>query len=237
MASTSPEPEGSSDDDVREACAILAAEGLMNAYGHVSKRLTATTFVISGRVSPLEAAAAPTHVIDIESLRTVEDVKRGVPIEVFGHARIYHHRPDVGAIARIHGDHSNAVSLLGIDLWPVHYLATILQSPAVHFNDPALLTDVAISDLLASRLGRSNAALMRGNGQIVVGPDVISATVRALMLEETARLFCIASQAGVPAQYSPAELEATREVWADPINTNRFWSYFRARLAQGASAV
>jgi HCOMODA/2-hydroxy-3-carboxy-muconic semialdehyde decarboxylase len=227
MNSKPKEPEVDAESRLRESCALLAAEGVMNAFGHVSWR-DGSSFLLSDRSSPLEAATGPIHRLPIDLDDTTPRAP-GVPIEAFAHSCVYAARADVRAIARIHGDHANILSIHGAALRPVHYLGTVIGSTAEVFTDPELIIDRARGRQLADGLGQDNALLLRGNGQVVVGSSLEQATVRAAMLEETARFQVEAMQLGTWTAFSAEELAATAPIWNDPVNIQRAWRFLQAR--------
>lgn len=216
---------------VQQACRILAGEGVMNAFGHVSVR-SGAQLLISERSSPALAASRPVHAVPLE-LSGEDPLPRGVPIEVFAHSRVYRARPDVQAIARTHGEYANVLSIVGVEARPVHFLATVLGSAAPVHDDPRLITTPQLGDDVAAALGDHAAVLMRGNGQVVVGRSLAEACVRSVYLEETARLQALAMQTGTHHAFTDDELEDAAAIWADPINVDRAWSHL---LAQHAAA-
>ena len=68
-------------------------------------------------------------------------------------------------------------------------------------HPPALL-----SQSLAAMLGDKPVVLMRGHGNVVVGPNVRVATARAIFTDENARMQAVALSLGGPIKYvSPGE--------------------------------
>jgi HCOMODA/2-hydroxy-3-carboxy-muconic semialdehyde decarboxylase len=82
-------------------------------------------------------------------------------------------------------------------------------------NDPAsagiLVRNAALGKSLGSRLGDKPVALMRGHGNVVVGPDVQIAVRRAIYTEVNARLQAAAITIGGPINYISAEEGAARD--------------------------
>lgn len=82
--------------ELRMAARALARHGLAHAYGHVSRRLDADTFLV--------CAARPMALIGPADAGTVVPVKGALPEGVLGevriHQQIYARRPDVQAVAR-----------------------------------------------------------------------------------------------------------------------------------------
>ena len=89
-----------------------------------------------------------------------------------------------------------------------------------------LVNDAKLGASLAATLGDKPVALMRGHGDVVVGPNVRVATLRAVYTDENARMLAIALSIGGPVNYlSPAE-GALRD--KDPSDPTRTWELWKA---------
>ncbi len=71
---------------------------------------------------------------------------------------------------------------------------------------------------------------MRAHGMVVVGPDIRTATVLALYLEENARRQCLAAPLGEPYRLSPAEIDGARAGLSKPNLITKAWDYYAAKL-------
>lgn len=167
-------------------CHLLAREGLVTGFGHVSERVGDDSFLISGKV-PLETIS-PGEVALVSGGEPEAAMAAIVPFEMVLHAAIYRARPDVGAIARTHGEYGSVMSLLGRAVRPVHAFGATLGPEAPVYDRCELIEDEAQGARLAATLGGASAVLMRGNGQVVCGADLVEACVLAYHLEESARL-------------------------------------------------
>jgi HCOMODA/2-hydroxy-3-carboxy-muconic semialdehyde decarboxylase len=75
-------------------------------------------------------------------------------------------------------------------------------------------------------LGDKPVALMRGHGNVVVGPNVRVATARAVFTDDNARMLAVALSLGGPVNYvSPGE-GALRD--KDPSDATRSWELWKA---------
>ena len=211
------------------ACRILTHQRLVAAFGHVSTRIAGTHHVlISPRVGPGTATRQALLVVDLAGR-----VRHGTarpPLELPIHTAIYSARPDVGAICRIHGEAASVLSVLHVSVRPLHYLGSIVGGEVPVHDDGALVTDDARARAMVSALGRAQALLLRGNGQVVVGASLAEACVRAIYLEEAARLQMAAMPLGTPRYYSPEEIVAYAREWDDPINIERVWAFYAGML-------
>ena len=211
-------------EDLVAANRILAEEGVLDAYGHVSIRHPndPNRYLMSRSRAPSLVTASDIIEYDLDSNPIDPQGSRSV-IERFIHGEIYKLRPDVKAV--IHS-HSPAVIPFGITqapMRPVVHVASFLWVGVPVWdsrdaNDPAsagmLVRNAALGKSLASRLGDKPVALMRGHGNVVVGPDVQIAVRRAIYTEVNARLQTTAIAIGGPINYISAEEGTARDAAA-----------------------
>jgi HCOMODA/2-hydroxy-3-carboxy-muconic semialdehyde decarboxylase len=162
---------------VAEAARLLAAAGLVEAFGHVSARLEGADLLITS-TAPLGAQTAD----DVAAPDVPER-----PLETPLHAAVYAARPDVGAVCRTHSRHAVAFGARGEVPALVHGLGGLAGSIVTH-GERDLITDGARAALAAEALGSADVLLLRGNGAVCTGPDLPTACVRAFFLEERARV-------------------------------------------------
>lgn len=187
-----PAPVGTTHDlpaeQIVAICRLLVGEGLARGFGHVSVRLDETSFAISGKV-PLST------ITDAGVVVVGPDGPEGtrahlVPVEVAVHRAVYAARPDVGAIARTHGEFCSALSILGEPVRAVHAFGATLGREVPVYDTCELIEDSEQAARVVAVLGDASAVAMRGNGQVVCGADLIEACVLASHLEESARFQC-----------------------------------------------
>jgi Class II Aldolase and Adducin N-terminal domain len=122
--------------------------------------------------------------------------------------------------------HSPAVIPYGITqvpMKPTFHMAAFLydEPPVFEIRDVAgwtnmLITDNRLGAALADALGQNPVALMRGHGNVVVGPSVPIAVFRAIYTEVNARLQTTAIMLGGPVNYLSAE-EGADARWIDQL--------------------
>lgn len=220
---------------VVDAARVLSAEGLIEAFGHVSARSGTDSFFITPRrgLSSLTAG----ELVELEcdpgaqvgyTVRTGDTAE--VPIEATIHAVIYMARADVGAVVRDHGFASTVLGVSGIPLEPVHALGAAVPGVVPVHNSPALIRQQEDGAALVELLGSGSALLMRGNGRVVVGSSTAEACAKALLLEESARVQLAARSAGATCRpLSDEETErAGREVGSQP-QLLRVWEHVRRK--------
>jgi ribulose-5-phosphate 4-epimerase/fuculose-1-phosphate aldolase len=209
-------------EDLVAANRILAEEAVLDAYGHVSIRHP------SDPNRDIMEYDLDSNSIDPQGRRSV--------IERFIHGEIYKLRPDVKAV--IHS-HSPAVIPFGITqapMRPVIHAASFLWVGVPVWDsrdaqDPAsaamLVRNSALGKSLASTLGDKRVALMRGHGNVVVGPDVQMAVRYAIYTEVNARLQAAAIAIGGPINYISAEEGAARD--RAPSDFARAWELWKKK--------
>jgi HCOMODA/2-hydroxy-3-carboxy-muconic semialdehyde decarboxylase len=177
------EPVKRTQTRVRMAARALGRNDLGHAFGHVSARLDADSFLV--------CAPKPMGLIAPEDEGTIVPIEGTLPDGVLGevrcHQQIYKRRPDVNGIVRTF-------------LRDVMTLSTFQRTPksrigfASYFapfpplwDDPLLLRDDAAALKFAETLGNARAIVMRGNGCVLTGATVEEAIVMAFFLEESAK--------------------------------------------------
>lgn len=228
--------------DLIAANRILANEGVIDAFGHVSARHPTRNghFLMS-------RARAPA-LVEIEDL--MQFAADGTPInpgnhhpyiERFIHAGVYAARPDVRAVVH---DHSAEIIPFGVSTIPlraISHVGGIIGSgvPVWDIADVTgtgsnmLVTNLAVGKNLAERLGTGNAVLMRGHGATVSGASIRQCTIAAIMLNAQARMLqnAIALGGGVRA-LAPGEVQATSRIFSDETPGDaigRTWEYWCVR--------
>lgn len=183
-------------NDLVAANHILADQGIVDGYGHVSARddRNPNRYLLARSLAPELVAASDILEFDLDS-NPIQGKGPALYIERFIHGEIYKVRPDVKAI--IHS-HSPAVIPFGVTpvaLRPVYHMAAFLGEgvPVFEIRKTAGMTDMLVRDAklgqaLATTLGSKPAALMRGHGAVIVGPSLPMAVGRSVYLEINARI-------------------------------------------------
>ncbi|HEX5226221.1 MAG TPA: class II aldolase/adducin family protein [Bryobacteraceae bacterium] len=182
-------------DDLVTANHILANEGILDGYGHVSVRdpRNPNHYFLSRSLAPGLVTAGDIIEYDLDS-NPISDTRQSYR-ERFIHGEIYKTRPDVMAIVH---DHSPAVipfSVSSVPLRAVAHMAAFIGTgvPVFEIRSVDGMTDMLVSDAkrgsaLAKVLGEHPAALMRGHGAVITGANVKEAVGRAYYLDLDAKL-------------------------------------------------
>ena len=188
-------PDSALLEDLVAANRILAMQGVLDAYGHVSVRSPsdASHFYMSRSLAPQLVTAGDIQEYGADS-EPLGDARKPY-LERFLHGEIYRSRADVMAIVHSHSDSVIPFGISRTALRPVYHMASFLWSGAPVFDirevredNDLLIRDRPLGEALARSLGPCNCVLMRGHGMTVVGDSIPEAVFRAIYTEMNARL-------------------------------------------------
>ena len=238
-ASAQPASGGPVDPAVIEnlvvASRILADQGVVDAFGHVSIRQPANPnrYLMSRAIAPALVTADDIMEFDLDS-NPVDQRGRGMFIERFIHGEVYKARPDVNAVVHSHSPGVIPFGVTQVPIRPVMHTGSFLYVgvPVWEIRKAGGTTDMLVRNAelgksLAETLGDKPVALMRGHGDVVVGPTVQRAVVRAVYTEVNARLQTIALSLGGPITYISAEEGALRDQAGG--DESRAWDLWKAK--------
>jgi ribulose-5-phosphate 4-epimerase/fuculose-1-phosphate aldolase len=224
-------------DDIVIGSRVLADFGVVDGFGHVSARDPANPqhFLMSRSLAP--ALVSPDDIMEFDQDGNAVDARgRSVFLERFIHAEIYKARPDVMAVVHTHSPgvipfsvsktplravfHNGAFLAGGVPVWDIgsNFGATDM-----------LVRNNEIGKSLAQALGDKPVILMRGHGDVTVGPTVKMAVFRAYYTDVNARLQAQAIGLGTDVTYLTAEEGAK----ADTVNfvvIDRIWNLWKQRV-------
>lgn len=226
--------------DLAVANRILAREGVVDAFGHVSLRHPGRTdrFFLARSRSP--ELVTVEDLMEFELDGTPVDARGRTPYsERFIHGAIYEKRPDVHSVIHNHSHEIIPYGITPVKLRPVlHVGAAIGDEVPVwdirrKFGDTNMLVvNMDQGRDLAATLGRNRVALMRGHGCAVAGKSLRDAVFTAIYLQVNARLQTEAMQLSDEVQFlSPGELALTQEMVAQPVGLDRAWEYWTRRAS------
>jgi ribulose-5-phosphate 4-epimerase/fuculose-1-phosphate aldolase len=231
-------PDPAAIADLVAANRILADQGVLDGYGHVSIRHAdaANRYFLSRSKSPAIITSEDIMEFDLES-SPVDQQGRLMYIERFIHGEIYKARPDVNAIVHSHSPTVIPFSVTTVKLRPICHMSAFLKHDVPNFEirDCDGMTDLLIRNAkhgagLAHTLGVNNVALMRGHGNVCVGANVMTAVYRAVYTEVNARLQAQAIALGGPIKFlEPEECELI--TGRRDTNFQRPWAMWKSRIA------
>lgn len=215
---------------------ILAANGVLDAFGHVSVRDPAHPgcFLLSRSRAPADVEAA-----DIRRFGPDGEQVGGPPVkpylERFIHSEIYATRPDIAAIVHSHSPSVLPFGVTGTALKPLCHVCGFLGEGApifdtrTEFGDTDLLIrNRAMGRALARNLGGASSLLMRGHGSVVVAESVREAVFRAVYLEHNAKLVLASVPLGPVNYLTPGEAMLAAATTSATID--RAWDHWAAAL-------
>lgn len=174
---------------------ILANEGVLDAWGHVSVRdvRNPNRFLLSRAVAPAMVTAADIIEYDLDA-KPVKDTGAAGYLERFIHGEIYKARPDVMAVIHSHAPDVIPFTVTAVPLRPMIHMAGFMPQtvPVFEIRNVAGMTDLLIRSnqlghALAQTLGDKSMVLLRGHGAVVVGPSLHVVVGRAYYMTVDAR--------------------------------------------------
>jgi len=216
---------------------ILAHEGVVDAFGHVSIRHPEQPdrFILSYSKSPELVELDDLAVYDLSG-RLVTPSERKPYAERFIHAGVYQARPDVQAVIHNHSHDVIPFAVTKEALRPICHTGAVMGENVStwdirdKFGDTNMLVvNIEQARDLAALLDQDTAILMRGHGCVVVGTSLQRAVTSAIYMMVNARLQLAASQIGEPIFLSPEESRMAGEMNLSQFAVDRLWQYWSRR--------
>jgi ribulose-5-phosphate 4-epimerase/fuculose-1-phosphate aldolase len=223
-------------EDLVAANRILADQGVLDGWGHVSVRhpRDPNRYLLSRSRAPELIIAEDIMEFDLDS-NPVDARNRPLYTERFIHGEIYKARPDVVAIVHTHAPALIPFGISKVPLKPVYHRSAFIAAgvPVFEIRERAGMTDMLIRDqalgrALADALGNHPAALMRGHGAVVVGPSLQRVVGRSIFLPLNATLQMQATALGGPVTYLDAE-EARKIEEREGYGLARAWEAWKRK--------
>src|SRR5215469_3331762 len=222
--------------DLVAANHILAHNGVLDSFGHVSVRdpRNPHRYLQMQAIAPRDVSAADLITFDLDS-NALNARGRPVYRERYIHGEIYKMRPDVNAVVH---SHSPGVIPFGVTEQPLraifhngHFLgdgAPVWEIRKIAGEKNGMLVNSAeLGQSLAQTLGSGSVVLMRGHGDAVAGPDLKTTVFRAIYTEVNARLQMQAVALGGPINFLNKYEQAKSQ------NVDRPWDMWRKQVGAG----
>jgi ribulose-5-phosphate 4-epimerase/fuculose-1-phosphate aldolase len=216
---------------------ILANEGVVDAYGHVSVRHPqhSDRYLLSRSRSPQLVDAGDIMEFTLEGQALCDD-RRQPYLERFIHGAIYRTRADVHAVVHSHADEVLPFAISSGRLRPVVHTAGCLGKhiPLWDIRDKFGDTNLLVTNLdqghdLAAALGENRVVLMRGHGFAAAASSLTEVTRMAVYMPRNAKVLLEASRFGEVKALSAGEIEIRTQVKPDSAETWRAWEYWATR--------
>jgi len=230
--------------DLVAAYRILAAHGVIDAYGHVSLRSPRDPgrYYLARSLAPERVQVEDLIEYDLDS-RPIDDGGRESVLERFIHGEIYRARPEVSCVVHNHSPSVVPFSVTDVPMKPLFHMAAFIGEGVPNFEirdvrkaSDLLIRDSVLGRALATTLGAKPAALMRGHGSVVVGENLPRAVGRSVYLEVSARMqmqaMALAGPGGRIAWIDDAEVRAS----ASRQDYHRAWPLWRDKALAQAKA-
>jgi HCOMODA/2-hydroxy-3-carboxy-muconic semialdehyde decarboxylase len=216
---------------------ILAREGVVDAFGHVSARHPERPdrYIMSRSRAPELVTSDDLMVFELDG--TPVDAKGRQPYaERPIHSGLYEARSDVQAVIHNHSYDVIPFSVTRVPLRPMIHVAAPMGAsvPVWDIRDKFGEGDMLVVTLeqgreLARAVGQGAVALMRGHGCVVAGESLKLAVMTAVYTQVNARLQMAALRLGEPKYLTEGEIEAMARRQRAPLSSERAWEFWRQR--------
>jgi ribulose-5-phosphate 4-epimerase/fuculose-1-phosphate aldolase len=218
---------------------ILAREGIVDSFGHVSARHPDNPkhYLLSRARAPdcIEEGDITQFTLEGETV----GASPGAPyLERYIHGAIYEAQPHINSVVHNHSPSVIPFSVTAQKLQPLlHMCANIGHQVGVwdshdKFGDTALLVEsMAMGRDLAQAMGKRPTILMRGHGATVMAPTVRHAVFISNYLEVNAKLQMQAMAMGTIKYLTPGEVDAII-ARTGPYTLNRAWENWCRRAGR-----
>jgi HCOMODA/2-hydroxy-3-carboxy-muconic semialdehyde decarboxylase len=182
--------------DLVAANRILAQQGVLDGWGHVSVRHNRdpSRFLLSRSLAPELITAKDILEFDLDN-NPVDAKGWNLYTERFIHGEIYKTRPDVVAICHSHAPPIIPFGVTSVQLRPLYHRAAFiaLGIPIFEIRESFGMTDMLIRNAahghaLAQSIADKPAVLMRGHGATIVAPSLPRLVGRSIFLAMNATL-------------------------------------------------
>ena len=226
--------------EVALASRMLANEGVLDAFGHVSVRHPEDPgrYLLPRSRSPqlIEPADVLEYTLDSEP---VKSPKEKLFAERVIHGCIYEARPDVMAVCHHHAAAVLPFCIAGVPIVPVFHLGAAIGENIPfwdqhdEFGDTNLLVvKPEEGRSLARAIGSHPAVLMNHHGATVVGKDLPELVSRSIFMCDNAKYQLQAHMLGKVVPLSSGETKLAGTINALPNVVGRTWEYWSMRVEQ-----
>ena len=219
---------------------IVANEGIIDAFGHVSMRHpdNPNRYLLSRSRAPELVTPDDLLEYDLNS-QPVRDPGVGQYSERVIHGEIYKARPEVMAVCHHHCPAFMPLLITGADYVPVFHLGAGagLKPPYWDQHDEFGDTNMLVvkpeeGASLARALGRHWMVLMKRHGVTVAGNSVRDCVFRSIFSARNAEFQVRAMAIGSIAPLSPGEVNLAAQLVNNTTGLTRSWEYWSMRVTK-----
>ena len=220
--------------DLVAANRILADQGVLDGFGHVSVRSLKNPkhFYMARSLAPAMVTKDDIMEFDENSV-PIDQRGRDIASERFIHGEIFRARADVQAVVHSHSPAVLPFSVTDTPLKPLTHTSYFLGFDPVPVFDiraaegddnKMLVSSAPTAAALAKTLGPRAVALMRGHGMVVVADTLPWVTFRAIYTQQNAQVEAEAQKLGKPNFLNRFEVNRADRV-------ERHWDLWKAQAA------
>jgi ribulose-5-phosphate 4-epimerase/fuculose-1-phosphate aldolase len=206
---------------------ILAMEGLLGMFGHISAYLPERQRVlICPGAGSDKATVQPDDllVLDLEG-RVLEGTSH-VPIEWPIHTALHAARADALAVAHLHAHYTTLFAIARREFRPVTLQATLFGDGLPLWTEPSLITTPDHGRRLAALIGARRGALLRGHGAALAARSIEEMLYASLILEDNCRKAVETAALGELGCFDPEECRGFATEEGIRGRAQRMWAYF-----------
>ncbi len=226
-------------EDLVTANHILANEGVLDGYGHVSVRSPGNPnhYFLARAGAPGLVSVADIVEYDLDSNAVSNTAVTGYT-ERFIHGEIYKARPEIMAVVHCHCSEVIPFADTGVPLQPMHHMGWFIGQgvPVFEIRNAGGDTDMlirtpALGKAVAETLDGKLAVLMRGHGAAIAAPSLHLVVGMSYYLNLNARLQYQAMQLGQLGgkKITPLDVEESKKATQD---YERSWDYWKYKLGR-----
>lgn len=230
--------------EVATACRVLAARGQAEGYlGHISLRINEQLLLVRCR-GPRErglawTTAADVHLVTLDGQPGAAGELDGwaLPNELPLHAEVLRRQPEVSAVVHAHPPSVVAADLAGLGIRPIVGAFDIPGARLAAGGVPVyprgvLIRTRPLAAEMADAMGTRPVVLLRGHGLTSSGSSVAEAVLRAVSVDQLARLALTIAAAGGQLRDLPEEDMAELPDLGAGFNLGTAWRHELARLGE-----
>jgi ribulose-5-phosphate 4-epimerase/fuculose-1-phosphate aldolase len=223
---------------IATACRILARQGLIEGIlGHVSLRIGTEQLLVRCRGPRERGLLFSTP----EDIRLLDFDGRGdlgeysAPNELPLHVETLRNRPDMMSVVHAHPPAVVTAELAGVPLRPIvgSYnmpAARLAKAGIPVYPRSVLIRRRELAEEMLAAMGERTVCLLRGHGLTVVGTNVVEAVIRAINVDELARVCLDVARCGATAPEVPEQDFAELPDLGSGFNDTFVWNFHEARL-------
>jgi ribulose-5-phosphate 4-epimerase/fuculose-1-phosphate aldolase len=240
-----PDPLAEARQELATANRVLANEGVLDAFGHISLRHpTKPDRYLISRYGAAELMK-PSDILELTlDSKPVEPTTARLFSELVIHGCIYQARPDVHSVCHHHAISVLPYCITGVELVPVMHLGAALGGKVPfwdsrdEFGDtPLVVTKPEEGRSHARGLGEHWMVLLRRHGATVAGRSLRECVFRSIYTCRNAELQSRSMAIGSISTLSPGEAELCGSHSLTPRTLSRVWEYWTHRLQKAEAAT